>query len=532
MKTLIIGGGAAGASAAARLRRLDENQEILILEKTNEISIASCGLPYYVSETIQERAKMLVSNPKKFKTWFNIDIRLNTEVVSIDAVNKYVELKSTEKISYDRLILALGASPIIPSFKGENSDKIFTIKTLKDADQIKATIKTTWVKKVIVVGGGFIGIEMAENLVKMGLETTIVELGKQILTPLDMEMAALVQKTLIKEGVQLILSDEIVQFNEQQVLLKSGKLVDYDLVILAIGVKPEIKLAEKAGLKINHGIIVDQFMRTSDPSIYAAGDGVEVQDWISGKNTLMPLAGPANRQGRIIADNIGGLKSTYKQSLGTSVLKVFNLTVASVGNNEKQLQARLIPYYKTYTVTSSHASYYPNATQTFFKLLFSPEGKILGAQAIGMEKVEKNIDIISAIIRKNGTVQDLIDFEHCYAPPYSSAKSAINILGMTADNILHGYLKPAYLEDLTDALLIDVRSKKAYAMGTIKTAVNVPIDQIRTRFHEIPTNQKVILFCNTGYTSYCALRILQQKGFKNVFSLVGGLEFYKATEKG
>ncbi len=531
MKTVIIGGGAAGASCAARLRRLNENCEILILEKTNEISIANCGLPYYVSGVINEREKILVSSVEKFKNWFNIDVKLNTEVVSIDRENKTVLTQNGENISYDKLVLAQGASPIVPNFEGMDSSKVFSVRNLSDADKIKDYIKNNNSKKAVVIGGGFIGVEMAENLCEMGLETTLVELAEQILAPVDSEVATFAQNTMKENGVELVLSDGVKEFRENTVILNSGKEIAFDIVIMAIGVKPETKLAKDSGLEVQRGIIVNEFMQTSDSSIYAAGDSVEILDFVTNTNTLIPLAGPANRQGRIIADNICNIKSTYKKSQGTSVIKVFDLTVASVGNNEKQLKQKQIPYWKTYTFSRSHAGYYPNSTQILFKLIFDNSGKILGAQAVGDSGVEKRIDVISSIMRLNGTVQDMLDSELCYAPPYSSAKDPVNILGMNADNILRGFVKPAYMEDLNDALLIDVRVPVSYKTNTINGAINIPIDEIRKRTDEIPKDKKVVLFCNTGYTSYCASRILIQKGYNNVYSLCGGFELYKELTK-
>lgn len=531
MKTVIIGGGAAGASCAARLRRLNENCEILILEKTNEISIANCGLPYYVSGVINEREKILVSSVEKFKNWFNIDVKLNTEVVSIDRENKTVLTQNGENISYDKLVLAQGASPIVPNFEVMDSSKVFSVRNLSDADKIKDYIKNNNSKKAVVIGGGFIGVEMAENLCEMGLETTLVELAEQILAPVDSEVAAFAQNTMKENGVELMLSDGVKEFRENTVILNSGKEIAFDIVIMAIGVKPETKLAKDSGLEVQRGIIVNEFMQTSDSNIYAAGDSVEILDFVTNTNTLIPLAGPANRQGRIIADNICSTKSTYKKSQGTSVIKVFDLTVASVGNNEKQLKQKQIPYWKTYTFSRSHAGYYPDSTQILFKLIFDNSGKILGAQAVGDSGVEKRIDIISSIMRLNGTVQDMLDSELCYAPPYSSAKDPVNILGMNADNILRGFVKPAYMEDLNDALLVDVRVPVSYKTNTINGAINIPIDEIRKRTDEIPKDKKVVLFCNTGYTSYCASRILIQKGYNNVYSLCGGFELYKELTK-
>ena len=531
MKTVIIGGGAAGASCAARLRRLNENCEILILEKTNEISIANCGLPYYVSGVINEREKILVSSVEKFKNWFNIDVKLNTEVVSIDRENKTVLTQNGENISYDKLVLAQGASPIVPNFEGMDSSKVFSVRNLSDADKIKDYIKNNNSKKAVVVGGGFIGVEMAENLCEMGLETTLVELAEQILAPVDSEVATFAQNTMKENGIELILSDGVKEFRENTIILNSGKEIAFDIVIMAIGVKPETKLAKDSGLEVQRGIIVNEFMQTSDSNIYAAGDSVEILDFVTNTNTLIPLAGPANRQGRIIADNICSIKSTYKKSQGTSVIKVFDLTVASVGNNEKQLKQKQIPYWKTYTFSRSHAGYYPDSTQILFKLIFDNSGKILGAQAVGDSGVEKRIDVISSIMRLNGTVQDMLDSELCYAPPYSSAKDPVNILGMNADNILRGFVKPAYMEDLNDALLVDVRDPVSYKPNTISGAINIPIDEIRKRTDEIPKDKKVVLFCNTGYTSYCASRILIQKGYNNVYSLCGGFELYKELTK-
>lgn len=531
MKVVIIGGGAAGASCAARLRRLDEFAEILILEKTDEISIANCGLPYYVSGVIGDRENMLVSSPEKFKSWFRVDVRLNAEVIKINREAKSLQLKNGEVIDYDTLVLTPGASPVIPDFAGMDKTRVFAVRTLDDADRIKCFIKNNGSKKAAVIGGGFIGVEMAENLAEMGLETTLIELSNQILAPVDSEVAQFAQNTMIEHRVNLILSDGVKEFRGNKIILNSNKEVEFDIVIMAIGVRPEISLAKDCGLETNRGILVNDFMQTSDEQIYAAGDSVEVKDFVSDTNTMMPLAGPANRQGRIIADNICGLNSVYKKSQGTSVIKVFDLTVASVGNNEKQLKQKNIPYWKTYTFGRSHAGYYPESTQIFFKLLFNNEGKILGAQAVGKDGAEKRIDVISSIMRLGGTIQDMLDSELSYAPPYSSAKDPVNVLGMSADNILRGLLKPAYFEDLENSYLIDVRPAASYKMKTIPNSVNIPISEIRDRVDEIPADRKVVLFCNTGHTSYIAARILAQRGFSNVYSFMGGIELYKELTK-
>ena len=531
MRTVIIGGGACGASTAARIRRLDESAEIIVLEKTGEISIANCGLPYYTSGVINDREKMLVSSPEKFREWFNINVKLNTEVININPDEKFVETADGEKINYDKLVLAQGAKPFVPPIEGIPEEKVFTVRTLFDADNIKSYIKEKGVRKAIVIGGGFIGVEMAENLNEMGLETTLIEQQNQILAPVDYEIAAFLHNEMRDRGIELVLSDGVKKFNDNKVILNSSREIEFDIIIMAIGVRPEITLAKNAGLETARGIIVNENLQTSNPDIYAGGDGVEIKDFVTGENTLIPLAGPANRQGRIIADNICGIESAYKNSQGTSVLKVFDLTAASVGNNEKQLKSKNIPYWKTFVFSKDHAGYYPGAVEVLYKLLFSPDGKILGAQGVGLDGVEKRIDVISSIMRNGGKIQELLDSELCYAPPYSSAKDAVNILGMNADNILRGLLKPAYFEDLENSYLIDVRQKEIFEISTIDGAVNIPIAQLRNRINEVPRDKKVILFCNTGYTSYNASRILIQNGFNNVYSLCGGISLYKELVK-
>lgn len=531
MRTVIIGGGACGASAAARIRRLDESAEIIVLEKTGEISIANCGLPYYTSGVINDREKMLVSSPEKFREWFNINVKLNTEVININPDEKFVETADGEKINYNKLVLAQGAKPFVPPIEGIPEEKVFTVRTLFDADNIKSYIKEKGVRKAIVIGGGFIGVEMAENLNEMGLETTLIEQQNQILAPVDYEIAAFLHNEMRDRGIELVLSDGVKKFNDNKVILNSSREIEFDIIIMAIGVRPEITLAKNAGLETARGIIVNENLQTSNPDIYAGGDGVEIKDFVTGENTLIPLAGPANRQGRIIADNICGIESAYKNSQGTSVLKVFNLTAASVGNNEKQLKSKNIPYWKTFVFSKDHAGYYPGAVEVLYKLLFSPDGKILGAQGVGPDGVEKRIDVISSIMRNGGKIQELLDSELCYAPPYSSAKDAVNILGMNADNILRGLLKPAYFEDLENSYLIDVRQREIFEISTIEGAVNIPIAQLRNRINEVPRDKKVILFCNTGYTSYNASRILIQNGFNNVYSLCGGISLYKELVK-
>ncbi len=534
MKVIIVGGGAAGASCAARLRRLDEKAEICILEASGEISIANCGLPYYCSEVIACRDEMLVSNPAVFKNLLNVDVRLFSKVTYINRKEKTVTVNEKEEIKYDKLVLATGSQPIKPaSIKGIDNKKIFTVKTLEDADKIKSFINENNVSKAVVVGGGFIGIEMLENFLHMGLESVLVEQASQILLTTDYEIAAAAQNELNKNGAKLILNDEVVSFGDKEVELKSGKKIEYDIAILAIGVSPVTSLAKDSGLELGlkNSIKVNEFMQTSDKYIYAAGDNIEVIDFVSGDSTLIPLAGPANRQGRIIADNIAGLKSSYKKSQGTSVLKVFDKTIASVGLTEKMLSNKKIAFKKNIILANAHAGYYPGAQSIILKLLFTDEGKILGAQAAGGIGTEKRIDVIASIMRLGGTVQDLLDSELCYAPPYSGAKDPVNLIGMSSDNILKGLLKPAFYEDLSDAVLIDVRPNPAFVASTIKGAVNIPATEIRKRIKEVPKDKKVILFCGKGFNSYVAARILMQNGYENVYSFMGGKTVYDEIVK-
>lgn len=533
MKILVIGGGATGASAAARLRRLDDNAEILILEKTKEISIANCGLPYYCSGEIDSEDKMHVSSVQKFKNLLNVDIRMDAEVTEINRKDKTVTVNNKDILSYDKLVLAAGAKPFIPDIEGINSPKIHTIRMLADANRLKHQVKNENVKNAVVIGGGFIGLEMAENFAKMNINTTVVEMADHILPPVDKEIAAFAQNELRKHGVNIILSDALKAVGKDEIVLASGRKIPFDTAVLAIGVRPETELAKKCGLEIGKtgGIKVNEYMQTSDPDIFAGGDSVEVEDFVTGQNCLIPLAGPANRQGRIIADNIAGLKSSYKKTIGSAVVKIFDLTIANAGNSEETLIKRNIPYLKTFTYGFSHASYYPNATRTLYKLLFNQNGDILGIQAAGFEGVEKRVDVVATAMRNNNKVSNLIDLELCYAPPYSSAKDPVNILGMHADNILKGFVKPAFYEDIKDSLLIDVRSEAEFKNETIEGALHIFTPELRTRYKELPTDKKIVLFCNTGFQSYVASRILIQKGFSNVYSLTGGIELYKSLRK-
>lgn len=533
MKVLIIGGGACGASAAARLRRLDDSAEIIILEKTFEISIANCGLPYYCSGYIADENIMHVSSPKKFKELLNVDVKLGAEVVKIKRDEKKVVLQNGDELPYDKLVLAPGANPFVPDIEGVcNNPKIFTVRMLKDIEKIKEFIKNTKAKNAVIIGGGFIGIEMAESLSGI-TSVTLIELREHVLPHIDYEIAAAAQNEIRKHGVKLILSDGVKNFGDNELLLESGRKIPYDIAIIGIGVKPETTLAASCGLKIGKSgaVMVNEFMQTSDENIYAGGDSVEVNDFVSGNEAIIPMAGPANRQGRIIADNIKGYKSTYKKTIGASVIKVFDLTVASVGMSEASLKKSGIEYLKTITFGFSHASYYPNATRTLFKMLFNREGDILGMQAVGREGVDKRVDVMAAAMRNHNKVWDLIDLELCYAPPYSSAKDPVNILGMNADNILKGFFKPAFYEDIEGAMLVDVRNFETFNRETIDGAKHIYTPDLREKYNGLPRNKKIILFCNTGFQSYVASRILIQRGFENVYSLCAGIELYKILKK-
>ena len=530
MRVVIVGGGATGASCATRLRRLDENCEIIILERTDEVSIANCALPYYCSDVIKDRDNILVSNPIRFKNMFNIDVYLNTEVIDVNRAEKYVLTNNNEKFYYDKLVLAQGASPIKPNFI-QDFKNIFTLRTLFDADKIKDYISKNNPQKAVVIGGGFIGVEMAENLVHLGLKTTLIEMKDKILAPIDNELTLMAQNEMRKNVVELILSNGVKNINEFEIELVKGEKIQYDILILALGVKPEIELAQKIGLEVNIGIKVNDNMQTSDNDIYAGGDSVETKNFVLDNYSLALLAGPANRQGRIIADNICNIKSTYKNTQSTSVVKVFDYTVACCGVGEFLLKKENVAYKKILIFNNSHASYYPNSQMNLYELLFDNNGKILGAQGIGKDGVEKRIDVIASIMRNNGVVQDLIDSELCYAPPYSSAKDAVNILGMCADNVLRGYLKPIYLDDIKDSYLIDVRPVDMYNTGSVEGAINIPLAQLRAKLNQIPKDKKIVVFCETGYTSYLASRILLQNGFSKVYSLMAGMKLYREIIK-
>lgn len=544
LKICIIGGVAGGATAAARLRRLDEEAEIIMFERGEHVSFANCGLPYYIGGVITEKDDLLVQTPERMKDRFNIDVRIHSEVTRIVPDKKIIEVRAltdgkTYTESYDRLLLSPGAEPIKPDIPGLDSDRIFTLRNIPDTYRIKDFVDEKRPKRAIVVGAGFIGLEVAENLYMRGIKTTLVELADHVIGPLDYDMAAIVHQHMKTQGVEFYLKDGVKSFSPNktniEAHLTSGRTLKADLAVMAIGVKPEARLAREAGIKlgITGGIITDEHMRTSDPFIYAVGDAVEAKDFISGKPALMPLAGPANKQARIAAGNMLGIDEKYKGTQGTSIVKVFDMTVAITGNNEKFLARNGVEFEKSFTHSPSHAGYYPGAASMSIKLLFSKtDGKVLGAQIVGFEGVDKRIDIIATAIRAGMTVHDLEKLELAYAPPYSSAKDPVNIAGFTASNILKGHNKVFHWNqiqsiDLNNSLILDVRTKEEYDLGTINGAVNIPLDELRSRLDEIPKDKDIYVFCQVGLRAYVALRLLSNKGYKNAANLSGGFKTYE-----
>lgn len=548
MKILIVGGVAGGATVAARLRRLDEQAEVILFERGKYVSYANCGLPYYIGGTIADRSKLFVQTAKGFTDRFRIDIRTEQEVTSIDRTRKQVSVHNlatgeTYTESYDRLVLSPGAEPLRPKIEGIESPKIFTLRSVPDTDAIKQYVDTQRPQHAVVVGGGFIGLEMAENLHRLGLHVDVVEMANQVMAPLDFSMAALVHRHLTDKGVGLYLEDGVVRFEETpegrvSIHLQSGRKITSDLVILSIGVRPETRLAQEAGLVLGErrGIAVNEYMQTSDPEIYALGDAVEVRHLVTGRPALIPLAGPANKQGRIVADNIIlGNTHSYKGSIGTSVAKVFDLTVATAGANAKLLKANSIEYISSYTHGASHAGYYPDALPLAIKILFAPgTGRLLGAQVVGCDGADKRIEMFEQIIRTGGTVHDLTELEHAYAPPpYSSAKDPVNMAGYVAENILTGRVQPIQWREIgtltPETLCIDVRTRDEFAMGSIPGFVNIPLDELREHLGELPHERPVVVSCAVGLRGYLASRILSQHGFADVRNLSGGYATWRAA---
>ena len=543
MKVVVVGGVAGGASAAARLRRLDEKAEIIILERGEYISYANCGLPYYIGEVIKKRDNLVVQSPEDMKKRFNLDVRVLNEVKNINIEKKQIDIYDIKnhknyQENYDKLILSPGAFSIKPPIKGFDAPNVFSLRDIPDTLGIKNFVDEHNPKSAVVVGAGFIGMELVENLHRRGITITIVELAEQVLAPLDGEMASLIHQHLKEKKVEFYLNNEVkeVEYREEFSLVKlgSGREIKTDMVLIGIGVRPEVTLAKAAGLEIGKrgGIKVDHALKTSNPNIYAVGDAIEVIDYVNGNPTLIPLAGPANKQGRIAANNICGIPEKYEGTQGTSILKVFDMTVATTGNNEKLLKRLNIPYEKSFTHSSSHAGYYPEALPLSLKLIFSPDsGKILGAQIVGYDSVDKRIDIIATAIRAGMTVYDLEKLELAYAPPYSSAKDPVNMAGYVASNILKGDSDIIHWHDINKldqkkTILIDVRTTEEYSLGSIERAKNIPVDELRNRLSEIPQDREIIIFCRIGLRAYIASRILRQKGYKKVKNLSGGYKTY------
>jgi len=549
MKYIIIGGVAGGATTAARLRRLDEKSTIIMLERGEHISYANCGLPYYIGGTIKERENLFVQTPASFGKRFNIDVRNLSEVIDIDKANKTVTVKNltTEEEyteTYDTLVLSPGAEPVRPPLPGIQEKGIFTLRNVPDTDKIKKYIEEIKPRHAVVVGAGFIGLEMAENLHHAGVKVTIVEMAEQVMTPLDYSMAALVHQHLKTKNVEFFLNTAVSSFskknNRLEVTLNTSRTIETDMVVLSIGVRADSKLARKAGIDIGEtgGISVNSHLQTSDPNIYAVGDAIEFENPITGKKQITYLAGPANKQGRIAADNIvrGNIKH-YKGSINTAIAKVFDLTVASAGASGKLLGNYNIPHIDSITHSSSHAGYYPGAQPMSIKISFDPNnGKLLGAQAVGYEGVDKRIDLFAEAIRNGLTVFDLAEIEHAYAPPYSSAKDPVNIAGMVAENILDGTTKTMWWRDLNkynedELFLLDIRTADEFSLGSIHGAVNIPLDDIRDHIAEIPKDKKVVVFCGVGLRGHVACRILTQDGYDKVYNLAGGLKTYETANQ-
>ncbi len=546
MKYVIVGGVAGGATAAARIRRNTEKADIILFERGDYISYANCGLPYYIGNVITERERLFVQTPEAFGKRFRVDVRTRSEVTEVNLQKKTVTVRTSDGDTYveayDKLLLSPGASPVRPPLPGIGSEGIFTLRNVNDTDRIKTYMQQHAVKRAVIVGGGFIGLEMAENLHHAGAEVAVVEMADQVMGPVDYSMAALVHEHLLQKGVKLYLKQAVESFepgrNGITVRFQSGISLDADLVLLSIGVRPETSLAQKAGLKIGEarGIWVDEYLQTSDASVYAVGDAIEYPHPITGKPWLNYLAGPANRQARIVADNmVFGNKVKYEGAVGTSIAKVFDQTVASTGLAAKRLKQMNVPYLSATIHSASHAGYYPGSSQTDIKIVFSPtDGRLYGAQIVGYEGVDKRIDAYALVIKHHGTVYDLMEVEHAYAPPFSSAKDPVAVSGYVAGNILCGKMTPLYWRELRDAdltkvTLVDVRTADEYALGHIDGALNIPLDDLRERIGEIPSDRPVYVYCGVGLRGYLASNILKENGYGDVRNLIGGIKTYKAA---
>ena len=545
MKIIIIGGVAGGATTAARIRRVDETAEIILLEKGKHISYANCGLPYYIGGVIEEREKLFVQTPEAFSTRFRVDVRTENEVIFIDRKKKTVTVRQssedTYEESYDKLLISTGASPVRPPLPGIDLPGIFTLRNVTDTDRIKEYINSHSPRKAVVVGAGFIGLEMAENLHAQGAKVSIVEMGNQVMAPIDFSMASLVHQHLMDKGVNLYLEQAVASFEREgkglKVTFKNGQSISADIVILSIGVRPETSLARAAELTIGPagGIAVNNYLQTSDEAIYAIGDAIEYRHPITGKPWFNYLAGPANRQGRIVADNILGAKIPYEGSIGTSIAKVFDMTVASTGLPGKRLRLEGIDYMSSTIHPASHAGYYPDAMPMSIKITFDKQtGRLYGGQIVGYDGVDKRIDELALVIKHQGTVYDLMKVEQAYAPPFSSAKDPVAIAGYVAEDMITGKTNPVYWRELRDIemenkFLLDVRTQDEFALGSLPGAVNIPLDELRDRMSELPKDRMIYTFCAVGLRGYLAYRILTQHGFDKVRNLSGGLKTYRAA---
>jgi len=545
-KILIVGGVAGGASAAARARRLSEEAEIIMFERGPYVSFANCGLPYHIGGEIQERDKLLLQTPESFLARFNVDVRVMNEVISVDRHNKSVTVKnvldgSEYTESYDFLLLSPGASPIVPPISGIDNPLTHALRNIPDMDKILNVLKTKQVAHATVVGGGFIGLEMMEAFHALGIQTSLIEMAEQVMTPVDREMAGFVHAEIKQKGIDLQLSVALEAVEYQQndarenllLSLNNGQQIETDLLIMAIGVRPETQLAKQAGLEIGllGGIKTNDMMQTSDPSIYAVGDAIEEKDFVTGEQTLVPLAGPANRQGRMAADNMLGRSETYQGTQGTAICKVFDLAIASTGKNEKQLKRDGVGYEKVYVHTASHASYYPGAEIVSFKMLFDPKsGKILGAQAVGKDGIDKRIDVMAVAQRAGMTVEQLQHLELTYAPPFGSAKDVINQAAFVANNLIKGDATAIHYDEITnltdDQILLDVRNPgELKSVGYLEGAINIPVDQLRQRMDELPKDKEIIIYCQVGLRGNVAYRQLVNNGYK-AKNLIGGYRTY------
>ena len=545
MKVVIVGGVAGGASTAARLRRLDESARIVMFERTGYVSYANCGLPYYVGGVITDREKLTLQTPASFGARFDVDARVNSEVVSIDRAAKSVRVRSTVTGDeydepYDVLVLSPGAKAIRPDIPGIDDPRVMSMRTVEDTLAMRRFVEEEKPKRAVVCGAGYIGLEIAENLIGLGIEVTVVQRPDHVLPPLDRDMAADVHHCLRANGIRLILSDALASFETDgplRAVLRDGEAIETDMAIVALGVTPDTHLAKDAGLElgVKGTIVVDSHMRTSDPSIYAVGDAVQVQNYVTGQPANIALAGPANRQGRIAAENIAGGDSEYRGSLGSSVIKVFDMTVATTGINERQAKDAGISYDKVYTFSAPHATYYPGGRNMSVKTLFDPvTGTVLGAQIVGYEGVEKRADVIATAIHAGMTVEDLAELDLTYAPPYSSAKDPVNYVGFVATNVMNGLVRQFFWDEVDSvredpsSYMVDVRTPEEFARGHIEGSVNIPVDELRDRLDEIPGDRHIRLICQSALRSYIAARILEQRGYE-CSHLAGGYRLYASV---